>query len=397
MDVKLRGDKPLKIKLESDEMAVRIGKQSLPSSTTSSNAKLKANFEESITLLRNFQKPTFPLLPSKVDDTVLVPECPSLNDQHPILKTLLKLIWETHENKYMSIVTTFQEATKMKVENTKRIRQFTEQLQTSQDTLLKELHENELQKIKEEFRSLWANEIQVVQSVLKTDSTDIDELLDQLIQRTSKEFRLDPSLLEPTVDKCLSLFRQDLLEKSDTLWKQWTLQLERHTAVLKGKLEDVRKLDEKLLQHQQSKSKEFTSEKQESIQNAEYAYREMILTLSSVKLDFEIRTSALQKLKAFLSLKLLTSKQEAIARLVTETLQKEENELEKSKVKLQKHLEENQLTYDRILRELTTACNNSLVPVENILKTMSLTIDLNLETARERIYVHSLLQLQKLV
>lgn len=397
MDIKLQGEiskKGVKVKVESDEMAVKLGKTNLSSVQTT--VKLKALFEELVTCLRNgTPSPSFPTLPHTVEK--IVPQCPPLMNQHPILQTLLKLVWETHITRYREIVFTFEEAIHMKVENTRRICDFTSSLEVDKESLVQKLHETSIAELKKEFRGLWAEKLVVIQDLLETQSADVSELLELLIQKATKELSIDVETLEAPVDKALGLFRQDFLVKSDQLWKEWSLQLERHKSVLKGNLTAVNSIDDQLRKSTTASSAEPKhQETDEAFDETEFAYKDMILLLSSMKLDFEIRLTSLSKLKQFLSSKLQESKQRALAKLITETLVQEEKELEASKEKLQNQLNDVKLSQDRVLRELSLACNNSLAPVETILKNMQLTIDLNLETARERTYTEAMKKLKEI-
>lgn len=396
MDIRLQGDskKGIKVKLESDEIAVKVGKTTL--SNTQTNVKLKSVFEETVTCLRNgVPPPSFPSLPNTVEK--VVPQCPSFSNQHPILQTLLKLIWETHMTRFNEIVFTFEEATQMKVENTRRICEFTINLEKDKEAMIQKLHETSIADLKKEFRHLWAEKLVVIQELLDTSSADVSELLELLIQKATKDLKIDVASLEVSLDKSLGLFRQELLVKSDELWKEWSLQMERHSSVLKGNLKNVSTVDEKLKASSKQSFPEIKhSEEEEEMNETEYAYKDMILLLSSMKLDFEIRLSSLSKLKQFLSSKLQESKQEAVAKLITQTLKQEEGVLEDSRQKLQNQLNDVKMNQDRVLRELSLACNNSLVPVESILKNMQLTMDLTLETARERVYTEALKKLKEI-
>jgi hypothetical protein len=398
MDIKLQGDstkKGLKVKVESDEIAVKLGKNT-SLSNTQSNVKLKSLFEEMVTSMRNGTPlPSFPTLP-RDSLSKNKPECPSFSSQHAILQSLLKLVWETHLTRYNEIVFTFEEAIQMKVENTKRICEFNNTLEKNKTLILEEVHENSILELKKEYRSLWADKLLAIQELLNSNSHDVSELLELLIAKAVDDLKVDMTSLEVDLDKSLGLFRQELLVKSDELWKQWSLQLERHSAVLKGKLTEVNQIDEKLKKNSSSTFQEITHKEKEEIPfNKEMMYKDMILLLSSMKLDFEIRLTSLSKLKEFLSIKIQESKQKAVAKLITQTLTKEEEEIEASKVKLQNQLNDIKLSQDRVLRELSLACNNSLAPVETILKSMQLTIDLNLETARERVYMEALKSLKE--
>jgi hypothetical protein len=398
MDIKLQGEstkKGLKVKVESDEIAVKLGKTT-SLTNTQSNVKLKSLFEEMVTSMRNGTPlPSIPTLP-RDNLSKNKPECPSFSSQHAILQSLLKLVWETHLTRYKEIVFTFEEAVQMKVENTKRICEFNNTLEKNKTVILEEVHENSILELKKEYRSLWADKLLVIQELLSSNSHDVSELLELLIAKAVDDLKVDMSSLEVDLDKSLGLFRQELLVKSDELWKQWSLQLERHSAVLKGKLTEVNQIDEKLKKNSSSTFQEITHKEKEDVPfNKEMMYKDMILLLSSMKLDFEIRLTSLSKLKEFLSIKIQESKQKAVAKLITQTLIKEEEEIEASKVNLQNQLNDIKLSQDRVLRELSLACNNSLAPVETILKSMQLTIDLNLETARERVYMEALKSLKE--
>jgi hypothetical protein len=72
----------------------------------------------------------------------------------------------------------------------------------------------------------------------------------------------------------------------------------------------------------------------------------------------------------------------------------EETQLSDAKVQLSRSLEEQGIVRDRVLRELRTACNNTLAPVDSILKSMQLSFELSLEAAREHVYLRALHELK---
>lgn len=391
----------LKVRLEQDELDVKLTRRDLPKSTSQSSAKLKAQFEETVTLMRNMSK-SFPklVLPS-TQPSVPVLTCPSLANQHPLLQTLLKLVWEIHVAKFECVVQTFQMAVKMKVDNTRKLRTLAKQLQRDNEALLAQMQMKLTAQVDEDIREKWGAQLADIQTALRVDTSNVNELLDTAFNQAIEATHLEQSTLEPETDAILSHLQSSFSKRSQTLWHTWTLHMERHKKVLQGRLQEVAQLDARLavLHDSETDTKPdlqlHTTQVKTDENEIVHAWHAMILELSTIKLDMDVRNNVLNKMQANTQTSMNAARAERLAREFADMLAFEEASMQASRVKLTQRLEELAVSHDRMMRELSVACNSSLAPVDSILKSMQLVYDLTLETARESIYIRALQDLKE--
>ena len=401
MEIRVEADKQrsVKVKLQSDEVAVRVGKTVASDRLRPSVETLRAHFEESVTALRNQRPPSFPsLLPSAPSARPLDPSCPSISAFHPLLQTLLKLVWESYVHEFQTVTQTFTAGVTMKVKNTQRLLSFRKTLEHSSAALVAAMHDKAVQDVRTSFRATWADELAAAREALSCSSHDVDELLDVALKKASAATRISPTDLHADVASCLGFMKQSFRVRSDRLWEEWTLQMKRHRMVFDGNLKELEFVDKQL-----AALKDMPDTRPSSSSNDEDAqpassdaspWKELVLVLTSVKLDFDIQLGCLHKLKSWASESTETSRASVLSSAFQDVLSTEESQLGDAKVQLSRSLEEQGIVRDRVLRELRTACNNTLAPVDSILKSMQLSFELSLEAAREHVYLRALHELK---
>jgi hypothetical protein len=401
MEIRVEADKAksIKVKLQSDEMAVRIGKQGAPpEKLRPSVATLKAQFEETVTALRSNR----PISNPRMGDvnrvgTLMQPTAPSLSSFHPLLQTLLKLVWDTHMHHFQAVSSTFQEGVSMKTRNTQRLVAFRKTLDDSASTLVESMHTQAIQDVRTEFRTVWAQRLADARHALQADTSDVDELLALALEKAAASTKFKAVDLQADVNVCLGTLKETFRSRSEGLWDEWTLQMKRHKLVFEGNLKEVEYVDSQL-KALKSLSPTATlpqgNREEQDDGSVDAMWKELIVMLSSMKLDFDIRLGCVHKLKTWAIESTESSKAKATTSAFSNLLQQEEDQLQLAKTTLSRTLEEQKIAQERVLRELRLACNNSLAPVDSVLKSMQLSVELALEAAREVVYVRALHDLQ---
>lgn len=394
MEIRVDADKSkaVKVKVQSDEVAVRIGKAVPSERLRSSVGRLKAHFEESVTALRHQRPPSFPS-PLTGSATVLRPEKPSLDSFHPLLQTLLNLVWDSHMHHFHAVLSTFQQGVAMKVDNTRKLLEFRTQLRTSAKSITQSMTDRALSDIRTEFRTQWAEPLAHARHTLKAETSDVDELLELSLKMHGT---LTPVDLHADVDRCLGVLRTIFKGRGDRLWEEWTLHMKRHQLVFKGNLSELEFVDSQIATLPKLQDISVPDQSTPSTVTDPSPFQDIILTLASIKLDFDIRLASVQKLKSWAQEKLEASCAQALTDAFASIVKSEDDHLNTVKLQLTRTLDEQKIVQDRVLRELRLACNNTLAPVDAILKSMQLSLDLALEAARESVYVGALQTLKSL-
>jgi hypothetical protein len=399
MEIRVEADKQksVKVKLQSDEVAVRVGKSVASDRLRPSVETLRAHFEESVTALRSHRSPSFPsVLPSAPSARPLDPSCPSISAFHPLLQTLLKLVWESYVHEFQSVTQTFSAGVTMKVKNTQRLLSFRKTLEQSSAALVAAMHDKAVQDVRTSFRATWADELAAAREALGCSSHDVDELLDVALKKASAATKVKPTDLHADVASCLGFMKQSFRVRSDRLWEEWTLQMKRHRLVFDGNLKELEFVDKQLAALKDPEPGLAATSSSTDADTAPDAspWKDLVLVLTSVKLDFDIQLGCLHKLKSWASESTEQSRASVLSTAFQDVLTAEETQLSDAKVQLSRSLEEQGIVRDRVLRELRTACNNTLAPVDSILKSMQLSFELSLEAAREHVYLRALHELK---
>jgi hypothetical protein len=389
--VEAEKSKTLKVKLQPDELNVRVGKNVSHERTASSATLLKAQFEEAVNALRN-ERPFSIKCTSTVPAAPLVPACPSLEAQHPLLQSLLKLVWETHTARFHAVVRVFDAGIQMKLQNTQRLVDLRVRMKTSAEELLEQLHASSTEHVRKEFRSTWLDTLRDAQRALGTGDLGIDELMAEALRRL-QDHGANPWVMK--TETLLGTLRKDFQQRSQSLWDEWTLHMKRHRFVFEGKMGDVERVD-KQLQEVGTRSRVYSEEEPRAEETGGHqnehvqAWQQLVVLLHTIKLDFDIQLSSVARLRAATSQSLDESRATVFAESFSTIVQQEDLQLTDAKNQLTQELETISVSRDRIIRELSLACNNSLTHVDATLKAMQLSCDLAMESARECAYVRAL-------
>jgi hypothetical protein len=401
MEIRVEAEKQksIKVKLQSDELAVRVGKTIAPDRVRPSVETLKAHFEETVTALRSKRSPSFPSpLPRIPGTDLLAPVCPNVSSFHPLLQTLLKLVWDSYLHEFHSVTGTFQEGVSMKVKHTERLATFQTQLDRSASDLVAALYDRAYTDVRKGFLDKWANKLADAKSALDATTNDVEELLELALQKATASQTLKPVQLHASVAECLASMNDSFRSRSDRLWDAWTLHMKRHKLVFDGNLKELEFVDKQIASLKQIPviPSPAAVPNDESPESEASPWKELILMLSSVKLDFDIQIGSVAKLKEWANETLESSKASTMSNAFADLIKTEETQLSSAKVQLQRDLDAQKIVRDRVLRELRTACNNTLAPVDSVLKSMHLSFELALEAAREHVYVRALHELKRL-
>ena len=115
-------------------------------------------------------------------------------------------------------------------------------------------------------------------------------------------------------------------------------------------------------------------------------YKAIIEQLSEIKVRKEIQNAALDKYEKYLRERMNVAKQKAYANIRSEIIALESTEIAKATSDLKLKLDKIKAEQDRALHEIKVAGAN----VDQIVKTMQISIDLTLESAREFLYTEGL-------
>jgi hypothetical protein len=401
MEIRVEAEKQksIKVKLQSDELAVRVGKSIAADRVRPSVETLKAHFEESVTALRSKRSPSFPSpLPRIPSTDLLAPVCPNVSSFHPLLQTLLKLVWDSYLHEFHSVTGTFQAGVTMKVKHTERLATFQTQLDRSASELVATMYDHAYSDMRKAFLDKWANKLADAKAALGAATNDVDDLLELALHKATASQTLKTVQLQATVSDCLASMNDSFRSRSDRLWDEWTLHMKRHKLVFDGNLKELEFVDKQIASLKPIRGLEASGavSKEDSSESDASPWKELILMLSSVKLDFDIQIGSVAKLKEWAHETLEASKASTTSHAFADLLKVEDTQLSDAKVQLARDLDAQKIVRERVLRELRTACNNTLAPVDAVLKSMHLSFELALEAAREHIYVQALHDLKRL-
>ena len=286
----------------------------------------------------------------------------------------------------------------MKVRNTQRLVSFRKTLDSSAASLVDTMNTQAIHDVRVEFRGVWAQRLADARQALQATTSDVDELLHLALTKATDSTTLTPVDLHASVNVCLGTLKETFRTRSDGLWDEWTLQMKRHKLVFEGNMKEVEFVDSQIGKLQTlplvpALDRARTDDHDEDGTN-DTRWKELIVMLSSMKLDFDIRLGCVSKLKAWATETTESSKASATTQAFSMLLKEEETQMTTTKTTLSRTLEDQKIAQERVLRELRLACNNSMAPVDSVLKSMHLSVELALEAAREVVYVRALRDLQ---
>jgi len=374
MEVRISKREGGKIKIENDEMIVRVNSKD---SVKHVPTNLKSKFEESVALIRALEKPPKHTATSK---TILPqPVTPNFST-HPLLQTLLNIVWQCHVARYRIITSTFKNAIGQKVLITRRLRDFDAMLCKTESEMLENVTREGARFLEEKERDELAN----IKEALRRDGS-IDELIEFAIERGIASTGEERIFFAPRIDANLRAVSEFQFE-TNKLWNEWKLQVDRQRLVFQGKLESLDKIDadiSKVRASCQEVQKEEDGD-EDGIPMFSKLYRAMVEQLSALKMRREMHDQAFKRYRVFMHEKFKTAKMKVYAKIRADTVKDEHVAIEEATMNLKKELDSIKLTQDRATIEINTA--GSSARLEPLLKSMSATIDLNLESAREYLY-----------
>lgn len=357
--------------------------------------KLRASFDESISVLR--RGPSTENIKTSIEFVPNLGEIPiSLGQLHPILQTLLKLVWETHKKRFHAITSTFKAALEEKLQNTQSILRQKANLKKSNDNLLEMFSEEANAMAIANFEQRWVGELEAAREKFQSPpSTTIEELLSQALEFCSR-IQVEPTQVDvgDLLDQSDSKFKA----KCDRLWEMWKLHVERHSHVFKGNLAKLGEIDRQLkdLEEQElpvpSSAQEPELELDGPTSETEAAYKawmEFVKLLSVLKIDYDIRINIAKKACSWISTRIRESMHSELASACVFLLESEQQSILKNREKVRKVLEEVKESQATIETELARACNRNSQLYAPALSQMQLTCDLCLEATRETLYQHA--------
>jgi hypothetical protein len=298
---------------------------------------------------------------------------PPAFSHHPVIQTLLKIVWRCHVEKYRLITTTFQNAIKAKVASTRKLRDFDDHLVLLENEVISKIKSDAVQSFTERMEA----ELAEIRAALRKEGS-LEELLEQAIERGIAATGEDRAFFAPRFQVNLSKIAS--FEINRKLWDEWKLQVERHKLVFQGKLDLLPQIDEKIANLKVEEEEEEEEEPENSIAMFSQLYRAMVEQLSALKLEQEMQTIAIRKYELFLREKMKVAKMRAYTKIRFDIIQEEQVSIEAASTFLKDELAKIKVAQDRALSELKSA------RVEHDLKSMQVTIDLTLESAREFLY-----------
>lgn len=368
MDVKVAKDNG-KIRIQNDEMIVRVNTKETVKHT---QINLKSKFEESVALVRALEKP--PKHHRSPKTVMPSPPTPTFN-HHPVVQTLLKIVWSCHLEKFKLITTTFQGAIKSKIICTKKLRDFDATLVSMENEVIRKIRNESQQKMREKIDE----QLVQIREALRKEG-DLDELIEIAIERGIASTGEEREFFAPRFEATLSSF--DI--RAGTLWEEWKLQVERHKLVSQGKLEALAQIDEKIASLDvKVKEEERAVSEDDGVAMFSQLYRSMVEQLSTLKLEQELHALALRKYEQFLREKMKVVKMRAYAKIRADIIQDEQVSIESASSFLKDEVAKLKKTQDQALAELKIATSRNL---DHDLKSMQVSIDLTLESAREYLY-----------
>jgi hypothetical protein len=357
--------------------------------------KLRASFDESISMLR--RGPSTEPIVTKINFVPTLGEIPiSLGQLHPILQTLLKLVWETHKKRFHAITSTFKAALEEKLQNTQRILHQKANLKKSNDKLLEMFSEEANAMAISNFEQRWALELEAAREKFQASpSTTIEELLSQALEFCSR-IQVEPAQVDvgDLLDQSDSKFRA----KCERLWETWKLHVDRHAQVFKGNLSKLGEIDAQIKDLEQEETfkavavQESLMEMDGPTSETEAAYKawmEFVKLLSVLKIDYDIRINIAKKACSWISTRIRESMHSELAGACVALLESEQASILGNREKVRRVLEEVKESQATIETELARACNKSSSLYASALSQMQLTCDLCLEATRETLYQHA--------
>jgi len=357
--------------------------------------KLRATFDESISILR--RGPSTEAIVTKINFVPSLGEIPiSLGQLHPILQTLLKLVWETHKKRFHAITSTFKAALEEKLQNTQSILQQKANLKKSNDKLLEMFSEEANAMAIANFEQKWATELEAARDKFQaSSSTSIEDLLSQALEFCSR-IQVEPAQVDvgDLLDQSDSKFKA----KCDKLWDVWKLHVERHAQVFKGNLAKLGDIDAQIKELEsedfqpvkETQEPELEMDGPTSETEAAYkAWMEFVKLLSVLKIDYDIRINIAKKACSWISTRIRESMHSELAGACVALLESEQASILRNREKVRKVLEEVKESQATIETELSRACNKSSSLYAPALSQMQLTCDLCLEATRETLYQHA--------
>jgi len=173
MEVKVQSVKPKGIRMEPNEIAVKVG-GTIAFSKTNTVEKLRSLFEENLQILRQTLHPI--KLPEFRHTQIVLPS-------KPILAKHLNPLWDLHLQRFACITKSFETSLKYKIENTHRLRRHRKEFQDLKVKANQDLQERLMIEARIKVKEAWIDSLEKAREILGEDTYDIDVLCEKMVKR----------------------------------------------------------------------------------------------------------------------------------------------------------------------------------------------------------------------
>ena len=297
---------------------------------------------------------------------------------HPVLVKLYDMAWNAHKTREELILKAFATTLDMKVRNTQALGVYAHALKDAATRLLDKLSKANMAYMHSEWKSKWASTLKTAQLELNTTESNPEVLLELYAAAHLGAINCDSDGADLIA---LQHVAPTFQKTHEVLMKQWKVEMERHAAMLAGKLsvESTADVEISFPVLETSRKPPVSSGK------------EWVDTLRACHLDFALRVQALDAVDSALEENLLIS--EKIARATLDVTQKEDASFRAAKALVNASIGKVDETIEHIEKELARAYNQTTDYKRNLV-VMRSTIEMNLDKQREILYRSALAMLQ---
>ena len=296
------------------------------------------------------------------------------NAAHPVLTKLYDMAWNAHKTREELILKAFAATLDMKVRNTQALSVYALALQDSAAQLLDKLSKANMAYMHAEWTTKWASTVKTAQTELRTTESNPEVLLELYVAAHLTSIACDSDGADLVA---LQHVAPTFQKTHEVLMRQWKVEMERHTAMLAGKLykEGLQISLPPIELVETSKRTPLSSGK------------EWVDTLRACHLDFSLRVQVLDVVDAALEEALSISTE--IARAAIEITEKEDVSFRTAKAIVNASIGKVDETIAHIEKELARAYNQT-TEYKRTLVVMRSTIEMNLDRQREHLYKSAL-------
>jgi len=171
MEVKVQSTKPKGVRVEPNEIAVKVG-GTIAFSKTNTVDKLRSLFEENLQLLRQGKDIKLPEF-RKVQ---------IVQPSKPIFAKQLQPVWDLHLQRFTCITKSFETSLRFKIENTQRLRKHRKEFQELKEKASQDLQERLMLEARNKVKESWIQSLEKAREILKEDTYDIDTLCEKMVK-----------------------------------------------------------------------------------------------------------------------------------------------------------------------------------------------------------------------